>query len=104
LIARPASEAVQERLAEVEQDVSSRSKGGPYQLSTTRGDRTKSDYLKHTIACRDRRELSEIELRDILSEPLELVGDFDDESDYENAIKHIEKEKANDTRTQLHRM
>jgi hypothetical protein len=73
-------------------------------MSKTRGDRTKSDHLRHTIACRDRRELSEIELQDILSEPLELMGEFNDENDYENAIKCIVKENADDTRAHLRRM
>jgi hypothetical protein len=31
----------------------------------------------------------EICLRDIVSEPLELVGDFNDETDYENAMEGI---------------
>ena len=104
LIARPALEVAQERLAEVEQDVVNRSRADPFQMSITRGDRAKSDLLRHTIACRDRRELSEIELQVILSEPLELMGEFNDENDYENAIKRIEKENADDTRTQLRRM
>jgi hypothetical protein len=104
LIARPALEVAQERLAEAEQDGSSRTRGNPCQMSITRGDRTKLEHLRHTIACRDRRELSEIELQDILSEPLELMGEFNDENDYENAIKRIERENADDTRTQLRRM
>jgi hypothetical protein len=39
-----------------------------------------------------------------LSEPLELMGEFNEENDYEKAIQHIEKETADDTRTQLRRM
>jgi hypothetical protein len=77
-IARPALEVALEKLAEAEQDSSGRLRGDQYQMSKTRGDRTKSDHLRHTIACRDRRELSEIELQDILSEPLELMGEFND--------------------------
>ena len=73
-------------------------------MSIARGDRAKSDHLRHTIPCRDSRELSEIELQGILSEPLELIGEFNNENDYENVIKLIEKEIANDTRTQLRRM
>jgi hypothetical protein len=104
LIARPVLEVAQERLAEVEQDASSRSRSDRFQMSITRGDCTKSDHLRHTIACRDRRELSEIELRDILAEPLELMGEFTDESDYKTAIKRIEKEKADGTTAHLRRM
>jgi hypothetical protein len=103
-MARPALDIAQGRLAEVEQDASNYTRGGPYQMSITREDRTKLDHLRHNIACRDRRELSEIELRDILSEPLELTGEFNDENDYENAIKCIEKENANDTKAYLRRM
>jgi hypothetical protein len=69
-------------------------------MSITRRDRAKSDHLRHTITCCDRRELSEIELQGILSEPLELIGEFNDKNDYEKAIKRIEKENADDTRTQ----
>jgi hypothetical protein len=102
VIARPALEVAQDRLAEIERGGSSRTRGS--QTSISRRDRTKSDHLRHTIACHDRRELSEIELRDILFEPLELMGEFNDENDYENAIKRIEKENANDTKAHLRRM
>jgi hypothetical protein len=88
----------------VELNGSSRTMRNPCQMSITRGNRTKSDHLRYTIACRNRRELLEIELRDILSELLELMGEFNDENDYENAIKRIEKENADDVRTQLRRM
>jgi hypothetical protein len=39
-----------------------------------------------------------------LAEPEELTGEFTEESDYETAIKHIEKENANDARIQLRRL
>ncbi|KFY02661.1 hypothetical protein O988_02001 [Pseudogymnoascus sp. VKM F-3808] len=104
LIARPAVEVAQEKLAVLELNGSSRTMRNTCQMSITRGNRIKSDHLRYTIACRDRRELSEIELRDILSEPLELMGEFNDENDYENAIERIEKENADDARTQLRRM
>ena len=67
----------------------------------TREDRVKSERLKHAIACLDVRELSGIELQDILSEPIELIGEFSKESYYENIIKHIEKENAEDSKTRL---
>ncbi|KFZ19152.1 hypothetical protein V502_03807, partial [Pseudogymnoascus sp. VKM F-4520 (FW-2644)] len=101
LIARPAVEVAQERL---ELNGSSRTMRNPCQMSIARGNRIKLDHLRYTIACRDRRELSEIDLRDILSEPLELMGEFNDETDYDNAIQRIEKENADDARTQLRRM
>jgi hypothetical protein len=104
LIAWPALEVAQERLAKIEQGGISLTRGGRCQAGINRGDRTESDHLRHTIACHDRRELSEIELRDILSEPLELMGEFNDENDYENVLKRIEKENANDTKARLRRM
>ncbi|KAN0101933.1 hypothetical protein V8E51_012443 [Hyaloscypha variabilis] len=48
--------------------------------------RVKSQRLKHAIACLDVREVLGIELQDLLSEPAELVGEFSEESDYENMI------------------
>jgi hypothetical protein len=104
LIAKPALETAQERLAEVERDSLSRTMGDLCHMIMTRGDRPKPDHLRRTIACLDRRELMDIELRDILSEPQELMGEFNDEKDYDNAIKHIEKENADDTRTQIRRL
>jgi hypothetical protein len=47
------------------------------------------------------RELSGIELQDLLSELVELIGEFGEESDYEIIIKHIKKENINDIRTRL---
>ena len=52
-----------------------------------------------TIARLNMRDLAEKELLDTISEPTELTGEFREESDYRNVIKHIEKEIANDTRT-----
>ena len=104
LIARPALEVAQESLSEVAHDASSSSRMGRVQMSITREDRAKSDNLRHAIACRDRRELSEIELRNILAEPLELMDEFREESDYEMAIKRIEREIADGTVTHLRRM
>jgi hypothetical protein len=45
------------------------------------------------------RELAEKELQDTISELIELTGEFREESDYENVIKQIKKENANDMRT-----
>jgi hypothetical protein len=90
LIARPALEVAQERLAEVEQGGSSRTKWDPCKISITRGDHTKSDHLRHIIVYHDRREFVGNRAAGILSEPLELIGEFNDEKDYDNnAIKRI---------------
>lgn len=50
------------------------------------------------IACLDIKELAEIEIQKLLSEPEELTSEFREESDYETAIKHIEKGNADDKR------
>lgn len=65
----------------------------------TREDRVKLEYLKHTITCLNVRELSGIELQDLLSELVELIGEFSEEINYENTIKHIKKENTKDTKT-----
>jgi hypothetical protein len=44
------------------------------------------------------RELSGIEMRDLLSEPAEFIGKFREENDYNSVIKHIEKENDDNTR------
>lgn len=67
----------------------------------TREDRIKLERLKHTIIYLNVRELSGIELQDLLSELVELIGEFGEESDYEIIIKHIKKENINDIRTRL---
>jgi hypothetical protein len=45
------------------------------------------------------RELLSIELQDLLSKLVKLMGEFRDENDYDNTMKHIKKENANDIRT-----
>ncbi|KAH8759537.1 hypothetical protein F5882DRAFT_384523 [Hyaloscypha sp. PMI_1271] len=103
LIAKPALDITQERLREVERNSLKRI-GDRCQMNVTHEDRVKSQRLKHAIACLDVRELLRIELQDLLSEPTELIGGFSKESDYENVIKHIEKENANNTNTRLRRL
>jgi hypothetical protein len=73
-------------------------------MNITHEDRVKSQRLKHAIVCLDVRELLGIELQDLLSEPAELIGEFSEESDYENTIKHIEKDNANNAKTRLRRL
>ncbi|KAN0117099.1 hypothetical protein V8E51_003076 [Hyaloscypha variabilis] len=103
LIAKAALAITQERLREVERNSLKRI-GGRCQMNVTHEDRVKSQRLKHTVACLDVRELLGIELQDLLSEPAELIGEFSEESDYENAIKHIEKDNADDAKTRLRRL
>ena len=45
-----------------------------------------------------------MEMQRLLSEPDELIGDFKEDSDYENALKHIEKDNADDARIRLRRL
>jgi hypothetical protein len=68
-------------------------------MKKAREERAKSERLKHAVAYCDVRELSRMAMQDLLSEPAELIGEFSTESDYENIMKHIEKENANDTKT-----
>ena len=42
-----------------------------------------------------------MEMQKLLSEPEELTGEFRKESDYDIAIKYIEKENADDERIRL---
>jgi len=73
-------------------------------MNITREDRIKLERLKHAVVCLDVRELLRIELQDLLSEPKELMGEFSEESDYETAIKYIERENGDDIRTRLRRL
>jgi hypothetical protein len=98
MLAKPALEVAQDRLREYDQN-----HGNEDQVSMTSEDQIKSEYLNHAIACRDMRVLSDIELRDLLSDPLELMGEFREKEDYDSAMKHIEKEVANDARSKLRR-
>jgi len=68
-------------------------------MKKAREERARSEYLKYAVVYCDVRELSRMAMQDLLSEPAELIGEFSTESDYEDVIKHIEKENANDTRT-----
>lgn len=61
------------------------------------------DYSDN-IAHLDIRDLAEKEMQRLLAEPEELTGEFREESDYETAIKHIEKEIADDARIRLRRL
>jgi len=103
LIAKPALDIAQERLREVERNSLKRI-GDRCQMNMTHEERVKSQRLKHAIACLDVGELLGIELRDLLSEPAELIGGFNEESDYETTIKHIEKDNADDAKTRLRRL
>lgn len=45
-----------------------------------------------------------MEMQKLLSEPEELTSEFREESDYDTAIKHIEKGNADDGRIRLRRL
>lgn len=42
-----------------------------------------------------------MEVQRLLSKPNELIGNFQEDSDYETVLKQIEKDNADDTRNQL---
>jgi hypothetical protein len=104
--ARPALDIEQERLRELEriaEDWQQMNMTLVARIASERNYQQVEERLRKTtqdaIARLDVRELAERELQDTISEPIELTGDFKEESDYENVIKQIEKENANDTRT-----
>jgi hypothetical protein len=115
-MAMPALDVERERLQELERNELERIAQDRQQMNMTLPARIASEMnyqqyeerlrkiTENTIASLDVRELAERELQDIISEPTELTGEFREKSDYENAIKQIEKEKANDTRTRQRRL
>ncbi|KFY85061.1 hypothetical protein V500_08742 [Pseudogymnoascus sp. VKM F-4518 (FW-2643)] len=56
------------------------------------------------ISQRGKRDLVEMEMQRLLSKPDELIGDFKEDIDYETALKHIEKDNADDAKIQLRRL
>jgi hypothetical protein len=101
-IVRPMFDITQERSREVE-----RNEIGLYtrRLTSEHTSRVlkQKDYAASTV-CLGIRDLAEKEMQKLLSEPEELTSEFREESDYETAIKCIEKEKADDARIQLRRL
>jgi hypothetical protein len=109
--ARPVLDIEQERLQELEKNKLERIAEDRQQMNMTLAARIalERDYqqvkerlrktIEDAIARLDVKELVERELQDTISKPTKLIGDFKEESDYENVIKQIEKENANDTRT-----
>ncbi|PQE14720.1 Vacuolar sorting-associated 3 protein [Rutstroemia sp. NJR-2017a BBW] len=101
-IVKPIFEITQERSQVVE-----RNKIGlrTERLTSERASRVlkEKDYAA-SIVCLGIRDLAEKEMQKLLSEPEELTSEFREESDYETAIKCIEKEKADDARIQLRRL
>jgi hypothetical protein len=98
-IAKPAFDATQERSQEVE-----RNKIGLHAQRLT------SEYVSRQqnqkayadeIAYLAIRELVEMEMQKLLADPKELTSEFRKESDYDTAIKHIEKGNADDARIRL---
>jgi hypothetical protein len=108
---KPALDAERERLREYERNELERiaedrqqvNMALPARLASELNYQQYAERLKETtqniIAQLDARELAEKELQETISEPTELTGEFREESDFENVIKQIEKEKANDIRT-----
>jgi hypothetical protein len=97
LIARTVLDAAKERLPERLHRI----QADQYRINMTEEGRAKSERLKLAVECLDIRELSRMALQDLLSEPAEFMGEFSEESDYENAMKYIENEDADETRDQM---
>jgi len=50
------------------------------------------------IACLNIRDLVDRDLRDTLSKPLEIIGEFKKEDEFKNLIREIDKENAGTAR------
>jgi len=44
------------------------------------------------------RELADRDLKDIRSEPTELMGEFKEEEEFENLIREVDRENASDAK------
>jgi hypothetical protein len=49
---------------------------------------------ENAIACLSVREIANRDLKDVLSEPTELMGEFKEEDEFENPIREVDKENA----------
>jgi len=98
-IVRPAFNAVEERSREVERN-KIRPHARPLTSEYPSRILNQKDYSDN-IAHLDIRDLVEKEIQRLLAEPEELTDEFREESDFETAIKHIEKENADDARIRL---
>jgi hypothetical protein len=115
-ISRPALDIKRERLQETEQERLERIAEDRLQMNMTFAERIASQInnqkeverlrknTENTIARLELRKIVESELQNILSEPTEFISEFKEESDYENAIKQVKKENANDIETQQRRL
>ena len=91
-IARPVLDTEQETLRESQQRRLEYSTEEQYQMNLRKS-------IKGTTAYLNLRELVEREFQNIFSEPKELVGEFREETDFENAIKQVEKEYADNIKS-----
>ena len=101
-IAKPALDAAQRRSREIEQN-----KIAPHVRRLTSAYTSRIPNQKDfpdDIVGLDMRDIAKLEIQRILSKPQELTGEFREESDYETAITHIEKDNANNASIQLRRL
>jgi len=111
-LSKPALDAKKERLQEYKRNTLEHIAKDRQQMNITLPARLTSelnhqqyaDRLKkatqHAIMRLDLKELAKIELKDTISKPSELTGEFKDESNYKKVIKQLEKDRANSTKTQ----
>lgn len=98
-IAKPAFDAAQERSRDMKRDhtrLPDRRLTSAYPYRRPDGKDFVNDVLSLNL-----RDLVEMEMRKLLSEPKELTRDFREESDYETAVKHIKKDNADHARARL---
>jgi hypothetical protein len=110
-IARPALDAEREILRESQRKRLERIAEERHQMNMTFAERSASEInyqreeerlrkgIEDAIARLNLRELVEREFQNIFSEPNELIGEFREETDYENAIKQVEKEYADNIKS-----
>lgn len=111
-LSKPALDAKKERLQEHKRNTLERIAEDRQQMNITLPARLASELnhqqyanrlkkaTQHAIMRLNLKELAKMELKDTISEPSELTGEFRDESDYEKVIKELEKDRANSTKIQ----
>ena len=107
-----ALEIEKERLREYERNKLSQIKQDRIQMNIFFAERTEKEKeyqeeeerlpkdTEKAIACLNMRVLADRDLKDILSEPTELIGEFKEEDEFENLIRAVDKENAGSAKKQ----
>jgi hypothetical protein len=57
-----------------------------------------TEETEKAIACLSMRELADRDLKDVLSEPTELMGEFKEEDEFEELIRQVDRENAHNVK------